>query len=319
MSPEHVFMTICTFVGTFLFGSSALPQVVKTIKTKATAKLSLGLYLVLAFSTICLFFYGLGSAIVPQNAGGDLAPIAHSSWLWSYRIPGILIVICEVVLTASSIIIVFYKVRNMIRAEKLQLSEAEYENIYIYNTSKQNQNLTYNKLSFNQSKVLKKIVYIFTIFGASLILISIAIGIVYAVNSDLPSDHSTGIYRYHPLWGFIFGIIGNTGLILSYWNGFQKYYYTRDTSQMSMNMWVITATAKFILGIYYLLGVITSGGSLTFIIMFVLDLGSLFISLVMMGLKIKNMLKAKKQGISEKEYCDELCLKFTNKKAHKQA
>lgn len=130
MNALSIAMAVFTLIGTCLLGVSVVPQVFYTVKTKKTAKLSLMLYLVLTIGTFFMLIYGIGLTVIPDTGiiVGNLPPISHEVWLWSYRIPGILIIICEVICCSSSFIVSFIKVRNMIKAKKLNLTEEEYEN-----------------------------------------------------------------------------------------------------------------------------------------------------------------------------------------------
>lgn len=123
MQAISIAMTVFTFVGTILLGFSVLPQVFFTLKTKQTAKLSLWLYLLLGIGTFLMLIYGIGLTVIPQAGSGQ----NFVGWLWSYRIPGIAIVICEIICSASSFLILSFKLSNMKKAKKLQLTEEEYE------------------------------------------------------------------------------------------------------------------------------------------------------------------------------------------------
>lgn len=316
MTGLAVGMTVFSFIATILFGICVIPQVVKTIKTKATSSLSLTLYVVLGFSAFIFMFYGMGQLVIPSdriNAAND------SQRIWGYLIPGILIIICQILSWSSSFTIVFYKIRNMISAERLQLTEQEYEERFILNTNdknKQDQNLVPRKLSFSDSTLLWKLVMtaVITIFALTILIFTIAL--IYANNSDWAWNYSEGPFAPHPIWAAMLGTTGSTLAILSFWNGIQKYYYTRDTSQLSVTMWLITIAGKLCICIYYFLGMVDGNWSLSFGLTFALDLASGFIALGLLSIKLKNIFKARKQGISEREYCQQLYQKFISKNAN---
>lgn len=123
MQAISIAMTIFTIVGTIFLGFSVLPQVFFTLKTKQTAKLSLKLYLLLGIGTFLMLIYGIGLTVIPQAGSGQ----NFISWLWSYRIPGIAIVICEIICSTSSFITLSFKISNIRKAKKFQLTEEEYE------------------------------------------------------------------------------------------------------------------------------------------------------------------------------------------------
>lgn len=121
-------MSIFTIFGTCLLGISIVPQVFYTIKTKLTARLSMMLYLIMGIGTLFLLIYGVGLVIIPNDKPSILN---GADWLSSYLIPGIAIIIGELICTSSCFIIVAIKLTNMLNAKKNKLSEIEYEEKFI--------------------------------------------------------------------------------------------------------------------------------------------------------------------------------------------
>lgn len=121
-------MSIFTIFGTCLLGISIIPQVFYTIKTKLTARLSMMLYLIMGIGTLFLLIYGIGLVIIPNDKPNILN---GADWLSSYLIPGIAIIIGELICTSSCFIIVAIKLTNMLNAKKNKLSEIEYEEKFI--------------------------------------------------------------------------------------------------------------------------------------------------------------------------------------------
>lgn len=121
-------MSIFTIFGTCLLGISIIPQVFYTIKTKLTARLSMMLYLIMGIGTLFLLIYGIGLVIIPNDKPSILN---GADWLSSYLIPGIAIIIGELICTSSCFIIVAIKLTNMLNAKKNKLSEIEYEEKFI--------------------------------------------------------------------------------------------------------------------------------------------------------------------------------------------
>lgn len=120
-------MSIFTIFGTCLLGISIVPQVFYTIKTKLTARLSMMLYLIMGIGTLFLLIYGVGLVIIPNNS----SVLNGADWVSSYLIPGIAIIIGELICTSSCFIIVAIKLTNMLNAKKNKLSEIEYEEKFI--------------------------------------------------------------------------------------------------------------------------------------------------------------------------------------------
>ena len=120
-------MSIFTIFGTCLLGISIVPQVFYTIKTKLTARLSMMLYLIMGIGTLFLLIYGIGLVIIPNDSN----VLNGADWLSSYLIPGIAIIIGELICISSCFIIVAIKLTNMLNAKKNKLSEIEYEEKFI--------------------------------------------------------------------------------------------------------------------------------------------------------------------------------------------
>ncbi|MBR2651432.1 hypothetical protein IKD48_01265 [bacterium] len=120
-------MSIFTIFGTCLLGISIVPPVFYTIKTKLTARLSMMLYLIVGIGTLFLLIYGIGLVIIPNDSN----VLNGADWLSSYLIPGIAIIIGELICTSSCFIIVAIKLTNMLNAKKNKLSEIEYEEKFI--------------------------------------------------------------------------------------------------------------------------------------------------------------------------------------------
>lgn len=123
---------------------------------------------------------------------------------------------------------------------------------------------------------------------------------------NFPNYSTNPLYAPIPLWAFIIGVIAVTILLVSFLYGAINIYKTKDTSQISMLMWVIVLVGTIFLDIFFILGIILSNGSsLSFILMFILESLTIFISSYIMIVKIINQYYAKKQQISEKEYCQQ--------------
>lgn len=121
---------------------------------------------------------------------------------------------------------------------------------------------------------------------------------------NYPNYSTNPLYSPVPLWAFIIGAIGAFVLIFSFLYGLIKVIQTKDTSPMSLTMWIITTTGALCLTIFFALGIgLSKGKSLSFILMFCFETVSLTLATVVMIIKIKNILKAKKNNLTEKEYC----------------
>lgn len=121
---------------------------------------------------------------------------------------------------------------------------------------------------------------------------------------NYPNYSTNPLYAPIPLWAFIIGVIGVVVLLVSFLYGAINIYKTKDTSQISLLMWIIVLVGTISLDIFFILGIIlTNGSSLSFILMFALELITIIISSYIMVIKIINQQKAKKKQITEKEYC----------------
>ena len=124
---------------------------------------------------------------------------------------------------------------------------------------------------------------------------------------------------YSPVaqWVFIIVTIGAILLFLSFLPGWLNTVKTKDTSSMSLSMWIISVVGLAFLTLFSALGVgntasSDSGVSVQFVIVLVCEGLSLILSIYILIFKLINMKNAKKIGITEKEYCYRL--KNKNKK-----
>lgn len=132
---------------------------------------------------------------------------------------------------------------------------------------------------------------------------------------NYPNYSTNPLYAPIPLWAFIIGVIGVVVLLVSFLYGAINVYKTKDTSQISLLMWIIVLIGTISLDIFFILGIIlTNGSSLSFILMFALELITIIISSYIMVIKIVNQHKAKKQQITEKEYCQKKYQSYLAKK-----
>lgn len=154
-------MTIFSLVGTVLISFSMLPQTIVTMRTKQTANLSFGLYLLMGFATFLIFFYGIGLIMVPtdikeivKNANSTTGGIWENYFsqnfidklpdktgvILGYLVPGIAIIIGEVFCSITSFMIAYVKIKNKKAAAKLGITEVEYIK-KTYGSNKLNSNL----------------------------------------------------------------------------------------------------------------------------------------------------------------------------------
>lgn len=136
--------------------------------------------------------------------------------------------------------------------------------------------------------------------------------ILYSANSSVGEFYSPVAQ-----WVFIIVTIGAILLFLSFLPGWLNTVKTKDTSSMSLSMWIISVVGLAFLTLFYALGVgntasSDSGVSVQFVIVLVCEGLSLILSIYVLIFKLINMKNAKKLGITEKEYCYRL--KNKNKK-----
>lgn len=132
------------------------------------------------------------------------------------------------------------------------------------------------------------------------------------------SNYSTNsMFGPVPLWAFVIGVIAAFILIFSYLYGAIKTYQTKDTSQISLWMWIIVIFGAVSLDIFFLLGIVLTKGGLSFSLMFALETITIIFAGYIFITKIKNIYFAKKLKITEKEYCQTLIDKINAKKKNK--
>lgn len=129
------------------------------------------------------------------------------------------------------------------------------------------------------------------------------------VNNIILGGGLTQDLFYSPLstWGLVFQFIGAIIIFFSYAPGSVQSIRTRQTYGLSMTMWVITISALASLSIFALAGIASNPSSPgQFIMVAISEVGSLGFSLIIFTIKAMNISRAKKQGISEEEYCKKL-------------
>lgn len=123
-----------------------------------------------------------------------------------------------------------------------------------------------------------------------------------------------------PTWAFAIVVVGAFTLFFAFLPGFITTVKTKDTSGMSLLMWLVTLAGLTFLVIFYALGIANTTigatdmetGKLThepaphFVIVFVCEAASLILSAYVFIFKLINMKKAKNMGITEAEYCARL-------------
>lgn len=117
-SPVGTWAFGIVIVGAVLLFFSFLPGWINTVRTKDTASMSLGMWIIsvvgLAFLVI---FYALGMANRPKLPGGGLGPVSAQFTV---------VFVCEALSLLLSIYILIYKLFNMGMAHKLGITEKEY-------------------------------------------------------------------------------------------------------------------------------------------------------------------------------------------------
>ena len=137
------------------------------------------------------------------------------------------------------------------------------------------------------------------------------------------TDNGTysGGYGWSPVatWAFAIVTVGAILLFFSFLPGFINTVRTKDTASMSLSMWIVSVIGLTFLVIFYALGMANTakGGhepATHFCIVFSCEAASLLLSIYVLVYKLFNMNKAKKLGISEKEYCEQLAAKSKGSK-----
>lgn len=121
-------------------------------------------------------------------------------------------------------------------------------------------------------------------------------------------------------WTFALVVVGAFILLFAFLPGFISTVRSKNTAGMSLLMWVLSVAGLACLSIFYLLGTISTANSSVdvstgqntntpaphFLIVFICEFISCILSCYILVIKVFNMQKAKKLGITEEEYCKTL-------------
>lgn len=131
-----------------------------------------------------------------------------------------------------------------------------------------------------------------------------------------------GLWSPVATWCFALVVVGAFTLLFAFLPGFISTVRSKNTASMSLLMWVLSVAGLACLSIFYLLGTISTaqnsvdwkGNHLNipaphFLIVLICEFISCVLSTYILIVKITNMQKAKKLGITEEEYCKTLSKK----------
>lgn len=123
-------------------------------------------------------------------------------------------------------------------------------------------------------------------------------------------------------WSFALVVVGAFTLLFAFLPGFISTVRSKNTASMSLLMWILSVAGLACLSIFYLLGTIsTAEGAVDkdgvalnvpaphFLIVLICEFISCILSTYILMIKVINMQKAKKLGITEEEYCKTLAKK----------
>lgn len=259
------------------------PQMVSIIKTRNTSGSSLSSYIIFFVATLLWFIWALVNYIANiQHLGHDydhrqayektlhvigLAPAVLANGM------GVFLLSC----------VLFCKVKNLLMCKKLNISE-----------------IAYSKIIFDKHKGdswIKKYYPLIIIAGCVLILLLIISLVIWSVG--IPKQISDAEYNKYEWSILALNIVAAVVLEVTSWPQFIKCLKTKDTSGISLG-WAIFMPASCLVSLSYdiFLTFSTDWRSMAASII----CNGVIINVLVLILKIRNVMKAKKLGISEWKY-----------------
>lgn len=259
------------------------PQMVSIIKTRNTSGTSLSSYIIFFIATSLWFIWALVNYVANiQHLGHDYDHKQH------YEIVLHVIGLAPAVLANSMGVlllscVLFCKVKNLVMCKKLNISE-----------------IAYSKIVFDKHKKdswIKKYYPLVIIAASVLILLLIIILVIWIVG--VPTQISDSEYDKYEWTILGLNIAAAVFLEVTSWPQFIKCMKTKDTSGISLG-WAIFMPASCLVSLSYdiFLTFSTDWRSMAASII----CNGVIINVLVLILKIRNFLKAKKLGISEWKY-----------------
>ncbi|MCV3754325.1 PQ-loop domain-containing transporter [Ureaplasma zalophigenitalium] len=119
--------------------------------------------------------------------------------------------------------------------------------------------------------------------------------------SNMGEAEQTYGFPMHP-WAVFFQVIGAVLVFIAYVPGVVATLKSKRTEALSLGMWVLSVLGLAFLTIFAWMGVSVSVGG--FILVAISETLSMFLTIIVLSVKISTMQKAKKAGMSELEYCN---------------
>ncbi|MCV3743466.1 hypothetical protein OF377_01005 [Ureaplasma sp. ES3154-GEN] len=121
------------------------------------------------------------------------------------------------------------------------------------------------------------------------------------VYTNMVDAEQTYGFPVHP-WAVFFQVIGAVLVFIAYVPGVVATLKSRRTEVLSLGMWILSVLGLAFLTIFAWLGFSLAPGA--FALVAVSETLSLFLTIIVLSVKITNMKKAKAAGMTELEYCN---------------
>lgn len=252
------------------------PQLYSIIKTKNTSGTSLFTYILFEIASFLWLTWATGFFLSNRYTTSNVPTMLHLASL----LPAILSNSINVVLVSS---ILFLKIRYLLAAKRMHITELQLSQV-IFDKHK------------GETWIKRYYPFVIVCLIALLVCISICLIAYFTYVPDRFSPEESE--KYHMLV-MIFNIIAASFFELTSWPQFIKCLRHKDTSGISLG-WAIFFPLSCYVCFSYDLFLAIAGNPLDVIASLICS-GSIINTLVLI-LKIRNVYKAKKLGISELEY-----------------
>jgi len=290
-------MGLLTFI---LATSSAIPQIISVRKTRNTSGISLISFIVVNIDNVFWIVWTFGFYF-------------NSMLMYEYTMDRVfqvsLLILCFAYIFGSTLVayLLAIKIIHLQKAKQYKVTELELANILL---AKDKEKYFVDNKWNSGRRYLLPIIYI--IADALFTFTIVAILYVFAYWQPVAGSKEW-------VWVVVFSFIASGIWEASCWPQFVKSIREKDTTGMSM-FWCVFTSANCIVNFIYDLTLSFSTGGFNWDVFFILIFSAIAPNVGVMILKIINVKKAKKLGMTEVEYTKKVLIPLVEKKkAEKQA
>lgn len=294
---------ICTVFGVLSLIATHmifLPQIIKIIRTKNTSGTSLISYII-AF--VCwLFWFVWANGFYFNSMAKGIEDISKPLFMSQY-IP---VVISDTIAAVLASVLLSIKIKHVVLAKKMNVTELKLSEILL--SKQKSKYLVNSKTNTFKKNFLWIFVIIFTI------TLGIVLCVIYCFTTS-PSPTSTGEGDWQ--WVIILNFIAAGLAEALSWPQFIKCIKYKDTTGISL-LWAIFFLVSALIFLIYDLLLSFGTGSWTNEVIFAIIFGGYIPDIGILVIKIRNLKRAKKAGMSEIDYTKTFLMPKTQQKNSKK-